>query len=264
MNYLLKNSREKGTSKQVLTAGAALAIAVLLYLFAPSFVNDTLFSVAKPVWQTRDYVKEKYEKFYALFGDKQQLAAQNKGLELELNEAKIALHSLEVYKRDNDNLKSILLGRESGEKRILSTIMAKPNHSLYDTLLLDVGLQNGVAVGDKVFTGDFVLGTVREVYNNHSKATLLSSPGEVSKVLIGDTNISAEALGKGAGNFIIKVPKEITVTKGDIIKMPDLNPKFFGTVLDVEQTETSTFQTILFHLPVNINNLRWVEIVKNE
>ena len=83
-------------------------------------------------------------------------------------------------------------------------------------------------------------------------------------MLIGETNISAEAIGRGAGNFIIKAPKEVAVTQGDIIRLPNLNPKFFGTVQDVEQTVTSTFQLILFRLPVNINNLRWVEIVKNE
>ena len=265
MNYLLKNSRrEKGVSKQILIASSTFVIAVLLYLFAPNFINDTLFSVAKPIWSAENYVAEKYHKIYALFSEKQELTRLNEKLELELGEAKTSLQSLEVYKRENENLKSLLLGRDSGEKRVLANIMAKPNHSLYDTLLLDVGAENGIVAGDRVLTGDFVLGTVREVYENHSKATLLSSYGEVSKVLIGDTNISAEALGRGAGNFTLKVPKEIVVTKGDIIRMPGLNPKFFGTVLDVEQTETSTFQTILFRLPANINHLRWVEIVKSE
>jgi len=245
-------------------ACAVIIILILLYFFAPNLVNNALFAVAKPIWNAQDYVVEKYEKIYALFSEKQKLAKLNANLARELAEATTALQSAEVYKRENENLKSLLLGRDSGEKRILANIMAKPNHSLYDTLLLDVGTQNDIAIGDKVLAGDFVLGTIREVYGNHSKATLLSSHGEISRVLIGETNISAEAIGRGAGNFIIKAPKEVAVTQGDIIRLPNLNPKFFGTVQDVEQTVTSTFQLILFRLPVNINNLRWVEIVKNE
>ncbi|MDO8482672.1 MAG: rod shape-determining protein MreC [bacterium] len=265
MNYLLKNSqRGKKTSRQALLACMVIIILVLLYFFAPNFVNDTLFAVAKPIWNAQDYTVDKYEKIYALFSEKQELTKLNANLKRELDEATTVLQSLEVYKRENENLKSLLLGRESGEKRILANIMAKPNHSLYDTLLLDVGTKNEVAIGDKVLAGDFVLGTVREVYESHSKATLLSSPGEISRVIIGETNISAEALGRGAGNFIVKVPKEITVTQGDIIRMPDLNPKFFGTVQNVEQTVTSTFQLVLFRIPVNINNLQWVEVVKSE
>ena len=162
MNYLLKNShRGKKTSRQALLACAVIIILILLYFFAPNLVNNALFAVAKPIWNAQDYVVEKYEKIYALFSEKQKLAKLNANLARELAEATTALQSAEVYKRENENLKSLLLGRDSGEKRILANIMAKPNHSLYDTLLLDVGTQNDIAIGDKVLAEKFVLGTIR-------------------------------------------------------------------------------------------------------
>lgn len=262
MNYLLKNNRrEKGVLKQILLACAVMIVAGIFYFFAPNFVNNTIFKIARPVWNAEHYIVGQFAKISALITDKERLAKLNATLEQKLEEAEVALQSLDYYKRENEQLK-LLLGRNSGEKRTLANIMAKPNQSVYDTLLLDAGLQEKIAVGDLVLAGDFVLGSIREVYANHSKAVLLSAPGEISRVLIGEEDISAEALGRGAGNFILKLPKEINVTVGDLVRLPGLNPKFFGVVLDVEQTVTSTFQSILFRMPVNINNLRWVEIVK--
>ena len=117
-------------------------------------------------------------------------------------------------------------------------------------------------MGDRVVSGDFVIGTLREVYANHSKATLMSSPGEILKVRIGESLIETEAVGRGGGNMISKLPKEIAVNKGDAVRIPGLNPKFFGLVESVEKTEPSSFQFIMLRLPVNIYNLEWVEIIK--
>ncbi len=264
MNYLLKsNRREKGFSKQLLVTCVLLAVAGLFYFIAPRFVNDSLYAAARPIWDAKNYVAGELVRIVVLVQDKEQLAKSNTTLEQELEEAKVALQSLDSYKQENEDLKS-MLGRATDEKRILASVVAKPNHSLYDTMLLDVGENKGVAVGDKIFSGDFIIGSIREVYGSHSKATLLSAPGEISRVLIGGGNIAADALGRGAGNFIVKVPKEVSITEGDLIRMPGLNPTFFGVVSNIEQTVTSSFQFVLFRLPVNVNNLRWVEIIKSE
>ena len=208
MNYLQKNSRGKGSSRQILLTFAIIVLTGVFYFFAPIFLNDTVFSVARPVWNAKNYVVEQFAKFFSSIADKENLTEFNNALKQELEEARIALRSLDLYKSENHSLKA-MLGRGKIEKRVLGNIMAKPNHSLYDTLLLDAGEQVGVAVGDRVLAGDFVLGTIREVYANHSKATLISAPGEILRVLIGESNIAAEALGRGAGNFIVKIPKEI-------------------------------------------------------
>lgn len=263
MNYLLKNSRRRnGGWKQLLVACTILAVAGVFYFFAPRFISNSVFNIARPIWSATDYLGEQFTKLFAMIANKERLTKLNDILGQELFEAQVALQDLSAYKQENEQLKS-MLGRAGTEKRILSSIMAKPNHSLYDTLLLDTGEQDNVTIGDKVLAGDFVIGTVREVNKRYSKATLYSSPGEVTSVLIGSSNIVADATGRGAGNFIVKVPKEIVVNEGDLIRMPGLNPRFFGTVSSIEQTVTGSFQLILFHLPVNINNLRWIEIGKS-
>ncbi len=264
MNYLLKNSRRgNGAWKPIISTLVILLFTGFFYFFVPQFANQSLYTFARPIWSTRDYVAGKFTNLWSTLADKTGLAAENSSLQKKLDEARTALLDLEAYKKENDELKKIL-GRNPAEKKMLAVVLAKPNRSLYDTLVLDAGEKQGVKVGDKVLSGDFVIGQVRAVYANYSKAVLASSPGERFTVRIATSSIDTEATGRGGGNFIAKLPKEIPIKRGDLIKSPGLEPRFFGVVGDIEQTETSSFQFILFKLPVNINTLEWVEVVMNE
>ena len=91
---------------------------------------------------------------------------------------------------------------------------------------------------------------------------LFSSSGEIVDVIIGNNGIRAEATARGGGNFIAKLPKDILVNKGDMVSAPVINSRFFGSVGRTEQTASGTFQSILFSLPINLYELKWVGVVK--
>lgn len=264
MNYLLKNNRrENKTWKPVAGVAVILALAGFFYFFAPNLANQGLYKIAGPMWNARQHVGGALTNFWSIFADKATLASENLSLQQKLDEANLGLLDLDAYKQENDGLK-ILLGRKDlAEKKVLAVILAKPNQSAYDTLVLDVGKNQGVKAGDSVLAGDFIIGAVREVYDNYSKAVLASAPGETFTVRVGASGIDTQAQGRGGGNFIIQLPKEIAVKQGDLIKSPGLSPRIFGTVEDIEQNATDPFQFILFKLPVNINSLEWVEVVNS-
>lgn len=262
MNYLLKNNkRERGIQKHIVGAFAILALVAIFYLVGRGVIGNGLWVIAQPLIYVEKYASGVVSGLAASVENKSNLENQNAALRQELQSAQASLQTLDFYKTENEKLKE-MLGRTSGGKRVVAAILAKPNRSLYDTLVLDAGINQGATVGDRVFSGDFVIGTVREVNSGTSKVTLFSAPGETANVLIGNTNISVEAEGLGNGNFSVKLPKEIPVAQGDLIRMPGLNPKFFGTVTNVEQTAASSFQFILFSLPVNVNSISWVEILE--
>lgn len=260
MNYLLKNNKQdRGVFRYVAGVFITLAIIAFFYFFGRSVINTGLFAIARPLWNVEQYVSGIFWGIIASVEDKARLQNQNTALRQELDGTQALLQTLDAYKKENETLKN-MLGRESQNKRVVSAILAKPNQSLYDTLVLDVGEKQGVMVGNQVMSGDFVIGVVREVYSGYSKAVLFSSPGEMINVLIGDSNISAQAQGLGGGNFSVKLPKEISVANGDLIRMPGINQKFFGTVSDVLRTAQNSFEFILFSLPININSISWVEV----
>ena len=263
MNYPLKNNRrENKIRKPVIGTIVILAVAGFFYFFAPKVASQSLYRIAQPLWNARDYVGQTFTNLWSIFAEKKSLAAENTSLRTQLDAANQSLLDLNAYKTENDQLKT-LLGRNPTQKKIFAIILAKPNQSLYDTLVLDVGKNQGVKVGDSVVSGDFIIGTVREAYDNYSKAVLASAPGETFTVRIGASGIDTQALGRGGGNFIAQLPKEIPITKGDLIKSPAWGLEFFGAVEDIEQNAADPFQFILFKLPVNINTLESVEVVTN-
>ena len=261
MNYRPQNNRDnQNTWKPVIVTCVILALAGIFYFFAPNFTSETLYTIARPIWNAESFVVQKFTDIASIIKDKKRLTNENITLQRELDETRATLLTLDAYKKENEDLKA-LAGRTSSDIRVLAVILAKPNSSTYDSLILDVGKNNGIRAGDTVAVGDYIIGTVHDAYPNYSKAILFSNPGETINVRIG-AGISASATGRGGGNFLIKLPKEIPVKVGDSVSLPEINIKLFGIVENIDVTETSSFQYILFKLPVNVNSLNWVEVIK--
>ncbi|MES2087495.1 MAG: rod shape-determining protein MreC [Patescibacteria group bacterium] len=264
MNYLQKNNHRNSSAwKSIVGVVLVLGLAGIFYFFLPNFLTQTLYGVATPVWNSSEFVKGSFAAVWSMFDDKAKLESENAALLLKLSIANVALTTLDDYKRENDTLKT-LLGRTNGEKSVLASVLSRPGHTAYDSFVVDAGKNDGVKKGDLVLVQDFAIGTVEEVFNRYAKISLFSSFGESVLVRVGTSGVDTEALGRGAGNFSIKLPKEILVKPGDVIKSTGLYPKFYGVVGDVEQTETSAFQSILFTLPVNLNIVDQVLILSSE
>jgi rod shape-determining protein MreC len=197
-----------------------------------------------------------------VLNSKTNLLKENDLLKSEIKSNEIDHAIFDVLKKENDDLKDILGRKTNDEKLILGTVLVKPYLSAYDTLIIDVGSSDGIIAHDEVLAeGNTFIGYISEVYNNTSKVTLYSSPGEKVKVLIGSNNIEKEAVGLGGGNFTVEVPKEIDISEGDNITMPSISPNVFGVVEKVESKESDSFQNVFFKNPINVLELKWVEVL---
>ena len=86
---------------------------------------------------------------------------------------------------------------------ILSAILAKPNQSPYDTLLIDAGSGQGIKTGDTVFAlGDVPIGRVDVVYDNSAKVVLFSNPGEKTEAVISGKNTARTVRLIRSGRFL--------------------------------------------------------------
>jgi len=264
MNYLPKNKLLNNRSPRPTTIAVIIIVVIgIIYLFAWNVLNTAIFAVGRPIWSVKNYLAEQIFMIRSSFMNSERLALENEKLREELEEAEIALKSLAAYEEENRALKNDL-GRFDGEERIIAAILTKPNLSPYDTFVIDAGSTQNVKTGDYVLSGNFLIGMIGETHPNYSKAILYSTNDQTTTVTIGANNIQTEAVGRGGGNFTAKLPKEIGIKTGDLVKLSGLNQKFFGTVGDIEKTLTGSFQTILFSLPVNIHELKWVEIAAKQ
>jgi cell shape-determining protein MreC len=267
MSFLQKSNNEflvRGDHKKNLFLPIFILIIVIAVFLLP-WTRNLLFSVGSPFWSLKNNISTFFSDNINLLNSKKSLIKENNLLKQQIksNEKNLALYN--VLKNENDDLKNILNRKKDGQNFLLSGVLVKPFLSPYDTLIIDVGSSSGVAVKDKVLAeGNTFIGYVSEVYSNNSKVVLYSSPGEKVNVLIGNDNIEKEAVGFGGGNFKVEMPKESNIKEGDNITIPSISTNIFGVVEKIESKESDAFQDVLFKNPVNILELKWVEVLLSD
>jgi len=246
---------------------AALFVLALIFVYFHKPILHKISSAASfvyiPVMKADKGVSNAASPLFSFFESKQKLKKENDILKSELVALELASISSKLLAEENRLLKEIL-GRFSEKEFILASVISKPNHSPYDTLILDVGEKDGIKENELVMSGDtFVIGAVSEVYGKSSKVTLFSNPGNIMQVLVGTEAIPAEAKGKGGGNFEIILPRDLLVKEEDVVTVPEMSINILGTVGHIKKDPNDSFQTILLRTPVNISELKWVQIVKS-
>ncbi len=259
MVFLSKNN--KSSKKKFLIGFIGLLLMVAFYLGGLSFLTGPLHYAGKPLWWLKNYSFEIVSNFTAIIKTKETLSEENKELKIKLNQINSQYLFLKTLSEENKELKKMLGRQENNYKFILANVLAKPNLSPYDSLILDVGENYGVKKGDKVVVDDtVVIGELEEIYSKTAKVHLYSFPGESLNVAIGFNKIVGMAKGKGGGNFEVKFPKDVLFEEGDIVVLPSLNLFFLGVINKIIITPEDSLQTILFKIPINIFELKWVQI----
>lgn len=243
-----------------------LAIVLLVLLFTRtqgifSTAREVIVATVSPVWQGWNNMDEGRDTLRSLLTSKKELLLENSILEDELVQLRNLEYINALLGEENQQLKE-RLGRENlDEGRVLATVLARPGKSPFDTLVIDLGREEGVQKGARIFgTENVPLGEVAEVFGHTAKVILYSSPGVITSVSIGEDVVQAEAVGLGNSNFEIILPREVDILEGDLITIPSINTLLFGVVRDVELSPADAFQRILFKTPLNVQQLKFVEV----
>ncbi len=264
MKTILRAQRKrarKSTLQKALFAILFLGIIGLFNVFQINPFSGVSHSVAAVIWQAKEGTQRELNDFYQLFRSKQSLVEENRRLEQRLVDQEYLWISERALRQENEELKG-MLGRDIEESTILGSVLSRPDTSLYDTLIIDVGAEDNVHVGDQVVAlGDFVIGFVSKVFRNTSQVTFYSSPGVKTNIFIGEENIPATAEGRGANNFVVQVPRDVEVEENDIVTLAHFDTQVFAVVDTVIGDSADAFKTLLFSNPVNVFNIKWVQVI---
>ncbi len=264
MNYPLPNSNfqnRRRNARLKIFWSLIILILILIFLSTP-WARRVLFYVANPVWQIEKSITRAFDHLVIYFDSKQTLAQENDELKNQLQVLTELKGINLILQSENDSLKNLLGRKDAKHKTVLAAVLVKPPKNLFDILLIDAGLNQGIKVGDKVIAESNVyIGEISEVFSDTSKVILYSSPGEKRAVALGTSGVAAEAVGRGGGNFSIDLPREIGAKEGDVIYIPSITPNVFGIVEKILFEDKDSFQTILFKSPINLSELNFVEIL---
>ncbi len=261
MSYLLD---KKAKRKKVWgIVSFAILFVFLFYFNAPVFYGLSYVSniVFRPFLIFGVNVGNKLDSLSAYFASKESLTQKISDLNLELAFSQARVSNYDTILQENEKLKEIFGRKKEETTMILAVILSKPNRSLYDTLLIDAGSRQGVSTGDLVYAlGNVPIGRVEVVYDNSAKVILFSSSGEKMEVIVGETFF--ELVGRGGGNFEMILPRGTALVKGNSAVLPGLDASVVGVVETIISDPRDSFQKVLLISPVNIQELKFVEIKK--
>ena len=224
-------------------------------------ISQIFHSIGGPVWKSQAGVTNLFGNIALSFKDKQELQEINKNLQEEINQLKLSSLSVELLRQENDELRGFL-NRDDERELIAASILARPNRTLYDTFIIDVGRRDGVSSGARVFgLGDIAIGSVDVVFSRTSIISLYSTPGRLTKVLLGVELVVADAIGQGGGNFEIRIPRGVEILEGSVIFLPEFDGGVLGVVGKIIALPSDSFQRVLFSTPITIQSLRIVTVL---
>ncbi len=194
---------------------------------------------------------------------KRSLATENESLHTQITEWEAREAYVRVLEDENTSLRALLSYHTDKPVPQVARVIGKPSENLYNRIILDQGTDAGIAVGDHVgIYGTMLLGTVLSVSDRTAVVDLYSSPSAISNGVLLRESITIPIHGNGGGNFEIQIPRDIKVEDGDIITLAERPDMVIAIVKSVVFDPRDPFQTVLARTPVNIQELKYVEVMK--
>lgn len=272
MSYLLDKKIKR---KKFLKIAFSILFLVILIYFRSGIFNKFSYiaeAVFRPVLILGHNVGGSLSNAQSYFYSKSVLLRDNENLKLQLNEKENLLSNYNSVFDENVAIKEILGRKTFKGTMLLAAILSGPNQSLYDTLIIDAGEREGIVAGEKVFAlGNIPVGRIAEVYQYSSKVILFSTPGEKTEVIVGKParpdgrsggHVFMQVVGRGGGNFEMILLKDFVMEKGMEVILPGINPSVLARVETIISDSRDPFQKALLVSPVNIWELKFVEVEK--
>ncbi len=191
---------------------------------------------------------------------KRALEAENAQLRGDIERFAAQVAERQHLSAENAELKAAL-GRSGNARFILAAVLKKPPVSAYDTLVIDGGSADGIALGQTVYAhGEAPIGTVAEVTEHSALVRLWSAPGERTPVRLSPEGLDIELVGRGGGNFEATLPHDLSVPETAAAVTRETNARIVALFRKVISDQRDPFQKVLLVSPVNVNYLSFVEV----
>src|SRR3989344_8546904 len=259
MTYLLKNKPKRIFTGKVIVFIFLFFLFFSFIFFFPSWSRSFSHSLARPFWFVKDVVFSVLGRVSDFLILKNALIKENATLKEEINLFKLKTTDYDILVEENLDLKKRM--GIAGNRRIISTILAKPPQSPYDSLVIDAGGNKGISPGDKVYLSEYlIIGEIDSVTEHTSLVKLFSSGGNKRNFVLNRTGVSFSLVGSGGFNFSLEVPKDTDILEGDDFSYPGEPSTIVGKVFSIETSAKNAFKTVYIRFPANLFQSKFVFI----
>ncbi len=262
MIYQLRDKKQILRKKKIVKNLIIFVVIILIFVFGIiSWSSNIFYNIGLPIWQSKKFISDGVDGASYLVASKKSVFRENENLKKENEDLKISMIDYQILKKENDDLKELLNRKQIDYNFVLANILSKPNKSPYDTIIIDIGLKDGILEGNMVYAnGDIPIGVVEKVENNFSLVSLFTNPGQKTEGIIEGFNSSIELIGRGGGNFEVSLPVELEIQEGVKILLPSLNREIIATTIGIISKPNDPIKKVILTSPVNVQNLKWVEV----
>ena len=261
MSYLQDRKKKQKKYTQLLLLAVVFAICIAVSITFFDFFSRIGHTVFSPVLAMTNRVSTNIKNVKTFFISKTSLALENQELKQQLLAIDARLANYEAIFNENEKIKEILLRKPGEKKMLLAGILGTQNKSLYDSLIIDAGLTQGLEVGDRVFAyGDIPIGTIADVFSESARVSLYSTSGENMSAVLSGSDTFIELVGRGRGNFEVILPRDFDIVEGTLVLLPGLTPYALAEVVTVISDPRDPFKKALLKSPINILELKFVQI----
>lgn len=211
-----------------------------------SFAGQTL---VEPAWRVAALPADVARAARMAVATQDSLASENRALREQLLLAQTRLNRLDVLVAQNERLKALLdaqknLGLSVQFARLVDVDLDPFRHRI----VLDVGRNQGVAVGQPVIDAQGVMGQVVEVLADSAIVMLITDPTHAVPVVVERTGLRTIAYGSGAIDRLElpNIPISADVVVGDRLMTSGLGGRFpagfpVGEIGSVSNSESGMF-----------------------
>lgn len=233
-----------------------VVILLIICIIASRFIFSSM-SAAKSV--ASDLVHQTI----SLATPKSILIARQEALQAENQTLTQQLAGVQLTEDENTSLREILNYPKLTHTVVTARVISKPSQNIYDRITIDRGSADGIIVGDRVIAGEnSFIATIDSVTEKTAQGTLVSGSFFTGDAIITRLGITVPVTGKGSGNFELHVPRDLDVRDGDVMTLPGSPDFIFGVIKSVQFDERDPYQTVLARTPVNVQELKFVRVVK--
>jgi cell shape-determining protein MreC len=265
MIHQFRDKKQIERKKVIIRNTIGLGLFFVLSIFGVLTWSGKLFNyIGRPIWNAEKMMTDGLYNINYLVRSKSSISLENHNLIEEISALRLSMSDYQILKKENEDLKELLGRLPTNKDFVLGNILTKPNHSPYDTIVIDIGINDNVSEGSLVYAnGNIPIGNIGRVYEKTSLVTLYSNPGQKTEGFMDITNASVLLTGRGGGNFEMIIPVDLTAEKGTVIFLPGNNSEVLALVDEIISRPSDPFKKVILSSPVNVQNLKWIQVKKD-
>jgi len=247
---------------------AILVVALAQFSFFDP-VRDALRTAVSGPGRVIVGVTQRFKSAFGVLFTVQDLAKENTQLkeQLLIKDAEIA--KLQFAEGENQQLKKDLefrLGRSEFAVVAASVINYSPTN-IYQTITINRGQSDGLAVGQAVVSGGFLVGKITSVSEKTAEVWLLNNRNLITPVMLTESQTVGLLKGSIRGLVVENIPLDTKVDQGTAVVTSALEGLYpagiaVGVVEEIISAKEEIFLTLRISSPINPSNLTSVLVIK--